>query len=186
MSARDVFGGGVAVITGAGAGIGAGLARHAAQLGMTVVLADVDAKAVAALRDELAASGAVAVDAVCDVRDPEAVEALAERTYRETMRDLGRLRENVGQNPEIARDVTDLVREMGRIDPARFGDDPLLAARINSQIVAGLEQIELQLRRKVEEQEGGNVRSGASEPAPAGYSKSVAEYYKKLSDKQTK
>jgi hypothetical protein len=112
--------------------------------------------------------------------------AAAERTYRETMRDLGRLRENVGQNPEIARDVTDLVREMGRIDPARFGDDPLLAARINSQIVAGLEQIELQLRRKVEEQEGGNVRSGASEPAPAGYSKSVAEYYKKLSDKQTK
>src|SRR6185369_5008403 len=83
MSARDVFGGGVAVITGAGAGIGAGLARHAAQLGMTVVLADVDAKAVAALRDELAASGAVAVDAVCDVRDPEAVEALAERTYRD-------------------------------------------------------------------------------------------------------
>jgi NAD(P)-dependent dehydrogenase (short-subunit alcohol dehydrogenase family) len=83
MSARDVFGGGVAVITGAGAGIGAGLARHAARLGMTVVLADVDAKAVAALRDELVASGAVAVDAVCDVRDPEAVEALAERTYRD-------------------------------------------------------------------------------------------------------
>ncbi|MBE1549109.1 NAD(P)-dependent dehydrogenase (short-subunit alcohol dehydrogenase family) [Mycobacterium sp. OAS707] len=83
MSARDVFGGGVAVITGAGAGIGAGLARHAARLGMTVVLADVDAKAVAALRDELVASGAVAVDAVCDVRDPEAVDALAERTYRD-------------------------------------------------------------------------------------------------------
>jgi NAD(P)-dependent dehydrogenase (short-subunit alcohol dehydrogenase family) len=83
VNARDVFGGGVAVITGAGAGIGAGLARHAARLGMTVVLADVDAKAVAALRDELVASGAVAVDAVCDVRDPEAVHALAERTYRD-------------------------------------------------------------------------------------------------------
>jgi NAD(P)-dependent dehydrogenase (short-subunit alcohol dehydrogenase family) len=83
MSAREVFGGGVAVITGAGAGIGAGLARHAARLGMTLVLADIDAKAVAALRDELTATGAVAVDAVCDVRDPEAVHALAERTYRD-------------------------------------------------------------------------------------------------------
>jgi NAD(P)-dependent dehydrogenase (short-subunit alcohol dehydrogenase family) len=83
MTARDTFGGGVAVITGAGAGIGAGLARHAAQLGMTVVLADIDAKAVAVLRDELTAAGAVAVDAVCDVRDPEAVQALAERTYRD-------------------------------------------------------------------------------------------------------
>ena len=57
MIARDTFGGGVAVITGAGTGIGAGLARYAARLGMTVVLADIDAKAVAALRDELSADG---------------------------------------------------------------------------------------------------------------------------------
>jgi NAD(P)-dependent dehydrogenase (short-subunit alcohol dehydrogenase family) len=83
MTARDTFGGGVAVITGAGAGIGAGLARHAAALGMTVVLADIDAEAVAALRDELTATGAVAVDAVCDVRDPAALEAVAERVYRD-------------------------------------------------------------------------------------------------------
>jgi NAD(P)-dependent dehydrogenase (short-subunit alcohol dehydrogenase family) len=88
VNAPDTFGGGVAVITGAGAGIGAGLARHAGSLGMTVVLADVDGAAVAALRDELTASGATAVDAVCDVRDPMALERLAERTYR----DLGPVR----------------------------------------------------------------------------------------------
>ncbi|WP_333890495.1 SDR family oxidoreductase [Mycolicibacterium gadium] len=80
---RAPFGGGVAVITGAGAGIGAGLARHAAGLGMTVVLADIDADAVAALRDELTRAGMVAIDAVCDVRDPGAVSALAERVYRD-------------------------------------------------------------------------------------------------------
>lgn len=82
-SARKAFGGGVAVITGAGAGIGAGLARHAHRLGMSVVLADVDSAAIAALRDEIVTDGGVAVDAVCDVRDPEAVAALAERTYRD-------------------------------------------------------------------------------------------------------
>ena len=43
MGAQELFGGGVAVITGAGSGIGAGLARYAAKLGMTTVLADVDA-----------------------------------------------------------------------------------------------------------------------------------------------
>lgn len=80
MDARQTFAGGVAVITGAGAGIGAGLARHAARLGMTVVLADVDADAIAALRDEL---GACAVDIVCDVRDAAAVEDMAQRVRRD-------------------------------------------------------------------------------------------------------
>ena len=74
-TAKELFGGGTAVITGAGAGIGAGLARHAAhELGMKVVLADVDTPAITALRAEL--PDAVAV--TCDVRDLVAVERLAE------------------------------------------------------------------------------------------------------------
>ncbi|MGA8546498.1 MAG: SDR family NAD(P)-dependent oxidoreductase [Mycobacterium sp.] len=88
MSVRAKFSGGVAVITGAGAGIGAGLARYASRLGMTVVLADVDAAAIAALRDELCAAGYAALDVLCDVRDPDAVQELAEKTYR----DVGPLR----------------------------------------------------------------------------------------------
>ncbi len=83
MTARGVFAGGVAVITGAGSGIGAGLARHAHRLGMTVVLADIDGDGIAALRDELRAAGGTAVDVVCDVRDPEAVQGLADRAYRD-------------------------------------------------------------------------------------------------------
>jgi NAD(P)-dependent dehydrogenase (short-subunit alcohol dehydrogenase family) len=83
VSARKTFSGGVAVITGAGAGIGAGLARHASRLGMMVVLADVDAGAIAALRDELRAVGGTAVDIVCDVRDPDALQELSDRTYRD-------------------------------------------------------------------------------------------------------
>ena len=73
-TAKELFGGGTAVITGAGAGIGAGLARYAAQeLGMQVVLADVDTPAITALQAEL--PDAVAV--TCDVRDPAAVDRLA-------------------------------------------------------------------------------------------------------------
>ncbi|OBJ86679.1 SDR family NAD(P)-dependent oxidoreductase [Mycobacterium asiaticum] len=79
MNARETFSGGVAVITGAGAGIGAGLARYAHRLGMTVVLADIDADAIGALRDELGTAVAV----VCDVRDAGAVQDLADRTYRD-------------------------------------------------------------------------------------------------------
>jgi NAD(P)-dependent dehydrogenase (short-subunit alcohol dehydrogenase family) len=83
VTARETFSGGVAVITGAGAGIGAGLARHASQLGMTVVLADIDTGAIAALRDELRAAGGSAVDIRCDVTDPHAVQGLADRVYRD-------------------------------------------------------------------------------------------------------
>lgn len=83
MKVRDAFSGGVAVITGAGAGIGAGLARYAGRLSMTVVLADIDAGAIGTLRDELCAAGGAAVDIVCDVRDPEAVQGLADRIYRD-------------------------------------------------------------------------------------------------------
>lgn len=81
--ARETFGGGAAVITGAGAGIGAGLARHAHRLGMTVVLVDVDEPAATALRDELVADGGAAHVKVCDVRDAEALVELAEQVYRD-------------------------------------------------------------------------------------------------------
>ncbi|OBB97800.1 SDR family oxidoreductase [Mycolicibacterium peregrinum] len=83
MSAREIFGGGIAVITGAGAGIGAGLARYASQLGMTVVLVDVNAEAIAGLREEIDAAGGSATDVVCDVRDADAVQALADQVYRD-------------------------------------------------------------------------------------------------------
>lgn len=88
MSAREIFGGGIAVITGAGAGIGAGLARYASRLGMTVVLVDVNAEAIAGLREEIDAAGGSATDVVCDVRDADAVQALADDVYR----DLGPVR----------------------------------------------------------------------------------------------
>jgi len=83
-AAQELFGGGVAVITGAGAGIGAGLARYAAtELGMTAVLTDIDDRAISALRGELEDGGARALGVPCDVRDPEALEHLAERTLAE-------------------------------------------------------------------------------------------------------
>ena len=83
MNAADVFGGGIAVITGAGAGIGAGLARHASRLGMTVVLVDINADAIADLRDEIRTAGGSATDVVCDVRDAAAVQAMADQVHRD-------------------------------------------------------------------------------------------------------
>ncbi|GAA3117857.1 SDR family NAD(P)-dependent oxidoreductase [Streptomyces rectiviolaceus] len=83
--AGETFAGKVAVITGASAGIGSGFARHAASLGMRLVLADIAADRLSALAEELRASGAGAgaevEPVVTDVSDPLSVDALADRAY---------------------------------------------------------------------------------------------------------
>ncbi len=75
----------VAVVTGAGSGIGRGLVHRCAQAGMSVVAADVEA---GALEETVAAAGDGAVigsviGVVTDVSDGAAVEALAARAYDE-------------------------------------------------------------------------------------------------------
>ncbi|QGZ48612.1 SDR family NAD(P)-dependent oxidoreductase [Streptomyces sp. QHH-9511] len=79
--AARLFGGRTAVVTGASSGIGAGLARHAAGLGMKLVLADIAAERLAAFAEDLRATGAEVDAVVTDVADPAAVEALADHAY---------------------------------------------------------------------------------------------------------
>jgi NADP-dependent 3-hydroxy acid dehydrogenase YdfG len=78
---REAFEGGVAVITGAGAGLGEGMARRAAELGMKVVLADVALERASALADEFRARGAEAVAMAVDVSRPAELDRLAADVY---------------------------------------------------------------------------------------------------------
>ena len=67
----------VAVVTGGASGIGLAMARRFAAEGLSIVLADIERGALETAVAELRASGADAFGEVVDVRDPEAVEALA-------------------------------------------------------------------------------------------------------------
>jgi NAD(P)-dependent dehydrogenase (short-subunit alcohol dehydrogenase family) len=71
------FEGRVAVITGAASGFGRAFADKGAALGMKLVLADVDANALAQTVEALRASGADAIGVPTDVSDPAQIEALA-------------------------------------------------------------------------------------------------------------
>ncbi len=71
----------VAVVTGAGSGIGLGLATRLAQEGMTVVMADIRDDELAASAARLEGSGGHVVPMVADVAQPEAVVALAGAVY---------------------------------------------------------------------------------------------------------
>jgi NAD(P)-dependent dehydrogenase (short-subunit alcohol dehydrogenase family) len=75
------FAGRVAVVTGAGSGIGQALAREAAKQGMKVVVADVEHVALEATATELRAGGAEVLAHATDVSDAGQVDALADAVY---------------------------------------------------------------------------------------------------------
>ena len=105
----------------------------------------------------------------------------AARIYGQGLRDLSQMRRELREDAELAGDVQALIREMQRLDPSRFPGNPALLGQLESRVLTALEQLELQLRRKAGEAQEGNVRTGASDPVPAGYAGAVAEYFRKLS-----
>ncbi len=103
------------------------------------------------------------------------------QNYNSTLRDLSQLQRQLQDNPQLSRDIGDMVRDMQRVDPKLFPGNPELMNRIEAQTLAGVDQIELQLRRMLDDQQGGYVRSGSAEPVPPGYADAVAEYFRRLS-----
>jgi len=74
------FRGQVALVTGAGSGMGRDTVQAFAAAGAAVVLADIDDDAVRAATDELTVAGDQALGVTCDVSDEDQVAALIERT----------------------------------------------------------------------------------------------------------
>src|SRR3954469_18438416 len=74
------FHGQVAVVTGAGSGMGLATAQAFAEAGAAVVLADTNEQALRAATDELTAAGHQALGITCDVSEEDQVGALIERT----------------------------------------------------------------------------------------------------------
>ncbi|HEY8527076.1 MAG TPA: SDR family NAD(P)-dependent oxidoreductase [Acidimicrobiales bacterium] len=77
------FEGAVAVVTGAGNGIGAEYARHFAGRGARVIVADIDGEAAEAVAKEITAAGGQAAPLVVDIADAEACVAALDRVVAE-------------------------------------------------------------------------------------------------------
>ncbi|WP_314036315.1 SDR family NAD(P)-dependent oxidoreductase [Dietzia sp. CH92] len=81
IDARARFAGGVAVVTGAAAGVGEGLVRHLAQIGMTSVVADIDVARAERVAESIRDGGGRAEACHVDVVDPASVDALAASVF---------------------------------------------------------------------------------------------------------
>jgi hypothetical protein len=101
-----------------------------------------------------------------------------ERTFRQSMRALNQLRQMVRDDPEAAKEVAELARQMQLLDPSRFPGNPAMLEQMHREVLSSIDRLELQLQRGAASTQS---RTGKSSTIPSGYQESVAEYYKRLS-----
>ncbi|MGB9468692.1 MAG: hypothetical protein WBQ59_05025 [Candidatus Acidiferrum sp.] len=101
-----------------------------------------------------------------------------ERTFRQSVRALDQLRQLVRDDPEVAREVAELARQMQLLDPSRFPGNPAMLEQMHREVLSSVDRLELQLQRDAASTQ---ARTGKSSAVPSGYQESVAEYYKRLS-----
>jgi hypothetical protein len=102
----------------------------------------------------------------------------SKRTYRQSMRALNHLRQMVRNDPEAAKEVAELARQMQLLDPSRFSGNPAMVEQMHREVLSSVDRLELQLQRDAASTQ---ARTGKSYAIPSGYQESVAAYYKRLS-----
>jgi len=129
----------------------------------------------------LGGGGGAAIDREGGQYSPNApLRPMTQQEYDALGRQIAQLQQAARDNPEVARGVADLLREFNAMNPRRLGDARLLE-QLEARILARTEEVEMLLRRKVDEKQGATVRSAAPAPVPQGYGEAVAEYFRRLS-----
>jgi hypothetical protein len=105
----------------------------------------------------------------------------AQRQIDQGLNLLNQVRAAVQDSPEARQQLQSLIDQMRNLDPSRFPGNPALVEQMHQQLVSGVDALELQLRRQLDESQGGRIRNTDPAKVPAGYRDSVAEYYRKLS-----
>ena len=104
-----------------------------------------------------------------------------ERTYRQEMRELDQLRHMIQGDPQTAKEVEELTRQMQRLDPSRFPGNPAIVEQMHKEVLSSVNRLELQLER---DGISSDARTTKPYTVPSGYDDAVAEYYKRLSKNQ--
>ncbi|HTB10261.1 MAG TPA: hypothetical protein VK752_01750 [Bryobacteraceae bacterium] len=95
-------------------------------------------------------------------------------------RDLNEMRQLFKDNPDVQKQIGEVEHDLQKLTVGDIATAEL-QQRLNREVLPNLQALEVKLRREVEEQGGGQVKSGATDKVPPGFSDAVAEYFRKLS-----
>ena len=102
-----------------------------------------------------------------------------EQSFDQEMRTLRQLRQAVGGDPDAAKQLEQITRQMRLLDPKRFPGNPALVEQMHRDLLGSVDRLELQLQRNAQT----DARTGKPDAIPAGYQEQVADYYRRLSKK---
>jgi hypothetical protein len=103
-----------------------------------------------------------------------------ERSIGQEMQELQKLRQMIGNDPQAAKEVEALTRQMQNLDPSRFPGNPAMVEQMHREALSSVDRLELELQRANAQTD---ARTGKPDTIPAGYQEQVADYYKRLSKK---
>jgi len=112
--------------------------------------------------------------------DSSDASASIEGSRQRALGELEGLRRELQGEPDARADVQELTRNLQRLGPGVYGN-PALEDQLRARVLAAMDNLELRLRRDLDQQEWGQVRNGDSLRVPQGYQESVAEYFRRLS-----
>jgi hypothetical protein len=104
-----------------------------------------------------------------------------EQTLRRTLDQIPELTQDLRRRGVDPLDLAELRKFTQGLANSRFAGNPQLLSREYRKMLSMLEQLELQVRRQVEERQGGQVRATIAQPVPEEYREAVAEYFRRLS-----
>jgi hypothetical protein len=104
-----------------------------------------------------------------------------QQAIQQGLNELTQLRKEVANDPEMQRQVQDLITAMEHLDLRRFPGNPAMVEELHQRLLSGVDTLELQLRRNMDDKRPGQIRSSDSLTVPPGYKDAVADYFRRLS-----
>jgi len=95
--------------------------------------------------------------------------------------ELNQLRRETSTDPEVQRQIQELITAMEHLDLRRFPGNPAMVEELHQRLLSGVDTLELRLRRDADDKKPGQIRSTDPTTVPAGYKDAVADYFRRLS-----